>query len=34
MTRFVMHEDDVAFCQGANDAFFELIRLGTISAAR
>ena len=32
MTRFVIHEDDVAFCQGANDAFFELIRLGTISA--
>ena len=32
MTRFVIHEDDVAFCQGANDAFVELSRHGTISA--
>lgn len=32
MTRIVIHEDDVAFCQGANDAFIELSRLGTISA--
>jgi predicted glycoside hydrolase/deacetylase ChbG (UPF0249 family) len=32
MTRVVIHEDDVAFCQGANDAFVELSRLGTISA--
>lgn len=31
MTRIVIHEDDVAFCQGANDAFLELSRLGTIS---
>lgn len=32
MTRIVIHEDDVAFCQGANDAFVTLSRLGTISA--
>lgn len=32
MTRIVIHEDDVAFCQGATDAFVELSRLGTISA--
>ena len=32
MTRIVIHEDDVAFCQGANDAFLELSRIGTISA--
>lgn len=32
MTRIVIHEDDVAFCQGANDAFIELSRLGTVSA--
>ena len=28
----MIHEDDVAFCQGANDAFFELSALGTISS--
>jgi predicted glycoside hydrolase/deacetylase ChbG (UPF0249 family) len=32
MTRFVLHVDDVAFCQGANDAFLELSRTGAISA--
>lgn len=32
MTRFVIHEDDVAFCQGANDAFLELSRLGAVSS--
>lgn len=32
MTRIVIHEDDVAFCQGANDAFLELSQLGAISA--
>jgi len=32
MTRFVLHVDDVAFCQGANDAFIELSRAGAISA--
>lgn len=32
MTRIVIHEDDVAFCQGANDAFLELSGLGTISS--
>jgi chitin disaccharide deacetylase len=32
MTRIVIHEDDVAFCRGANDAFVELSLLGTISA--
>lgn len=32
MTRIVIHEDDVAFCQGANDAFVELSQVGAISA--
>lgn len=32
MTRIVIHEDDVAFCQGANDAFVELSRFGTVTA--
>ena len=32
MTRFVLHEDDVGFCAGANDAFVELSDRGTISA--
>lgn len=32
MTRVVIHEDDVGFCQGANDAFVELSHAGTISA--
>lgn len=32
MTRIVIHEDDVAFCQGANDAFLELSLLGTVSS--
>lgn len=32
MTTFVIHEDDVGFCQGANDAFVELSRRGTVSS--
>lgn len=32
MTTFVIHEDDVGFCQGANTAFVELSRRGTISS--
>ncbi|HEY5664406.1 MAG TPA: ChbG/HpnK family deacetylase [Ilumatobacter sp.] len=32
MTRIVIHEDDVAFCRGANDAFIELSRRGTVSS--
>ncbi|MFZ9018321.1 MAG: ChbG/HpnK family deacetylase, partial [Ilumatobacteraceae bacterium] len=32
MTRIVIHEDDVAFCQGANDAFVELSASGAISS--
>ncbi|MEY2958475.1 MAG: hypothetical protein RLZZ01_1043 [Actinomycetota bacterium] len=32
VTRIVIHEDDVAFCQGANDAFVELSAVGAISS--
>lgn len=32
MTQIVLHEDDVGFCCGANDAFVELSAAGTISA--
>lgn len=32
MTTFVIHEDDVGFCQGANDAFIELAGAGAISS--
>lgn len=32
MTRMVIHADDVGMCHGANRAFVELARLGTISA--
>ena len=32
MTQIVIHADDVGFCQGANDAYIELSRLGTISS--
>lgn len=32
MTRMVLHEDDVGFCAGANDAFVELSEAGAISA--
>ncbi len=32
MTRIVIHADDVGFCHGANEAFVELSRLGTITA--
>lgn len=32
MQRIVIHADDVAMCHGANTAFAELSRLGTISA--
>lgn len=32
MTQIVLHVDDVAFCQGANDAFVELSATGAITA--
>lgn len=32
MTRMVIHADDVGMCHGANEAFVELARFGTISA--